>query len=81
MNAPGRVELWCPGFLPIGAAHLTQPGIASTASALSIPFAPALVRFEHRGGVSVPITTGIVVSEMNQGMTLVVLCTIQTFRW
>jgi hypothetical protein len=60
-NSFGNYELWNPSCLPDGATHVVLPRIAPVASRLGISFAPAVVGFEWRAGVSTPKIEGVVV--------------------
>ncbi|WFD32830.1 hypothetical protein MSPP1_003881 [Malassezia sp. CBS 17886] len=60
-NQYGRVDLFVPSMLPIGAAHIPHPLAAKAARSLHIGHAEAIVGFDFRKQRSVPRVAGVVV--------------------
>ncbi|KAI8143710.1 hypothetical protein BJV82DRAFT_609169 [Fennellomyces sp. T-0311] len=69
-NAYGRVDLFTPEMLPIGAAHIPINGIGKIARRLGIDCVEAVVDFEFVRGRSVPVTNGVVVAKQNKAILL-----------
>ncbi|CAN6466036.1 unnamed protein product [Victoria cruziana] len=62
-NDRGQVEVWSEKCLPPGTIHLRFPRLEPVARRLEVDFAPAMVGFEFRNGLSVPVFEGIVVCQ------------------
>ncbi|KAJ1973741.1 hypothetical protein H4R35_003957 [Dimargaris xerosporica] len=73
-NRYGHVDLFVPGMLPAGAAHIPMEGVGTVARQLGIDYAPAVVGFDFSArsgsGSSRPVTMGIVIPAEAKAMLL-----------
>ena len=65
-NVHGNVELWSDDHLPKGCVHITRPNVIHALKRMKIDFAKAMVGFEARKCMNVPVYNGFVIHESHE---------------
>ena len=67
-NEHGNIEIWSSADIPENAQHIRTPRMSRVAKSLGISYAPALIGFEVRRGITHPVIEGIVVAKNSVGL-------------
>jgi xeroderma pigmentosum group C-complementing protein len=69
-NAFGNIDVYVPSMVPNGAVHVPRGGTVRICKKLGIDFAEACIGFEFGSQRAVPILSGVVIAEENEGLVI-----------
>ena len=65
-NSRGNIELWSDRHLPNGCVHITRPNVRFALKRMNIDYAEAMVGFDQKRGMSVPVFNGFVIHQSHE---------------